>query len=711
MEFLINNPFIAFTIFIIIGFSTYMLTKLIDEIVLNKALKLKHQQMRISTVVKGLKSRITGLTLATLVPMSIVVAFVVIGINPTIDQDNDLLSISTGSDVLSIYEDFNEKLAVNTNNWYDNGLLDFQLEGGIVDTALPFDSITYRTTATSDLTNTYTGGTGSEDYSETNNQVIGVDEMDNVLTDGKFIYTMYGNKIQITFAGIMVDDEFDASLLSLYKTFEYSNEVCDEEQFYPEGMYVDGDHFIVIGNQYNYNCEDYEYPDDDSGENIIPQVYYSWWGYRSSSISVLVYDIANDFELKDEYSLNGYLSGTRKIGDSLYLVTKNSIPFNDEEMVLDDYLPTYEVNGIEVSAKYEDIIYIDGTSPNSFTTFYGIDLSTTQVNMEVILGDSGYNLYVSNDNMYLVGRTYYFWPMMDFFDVEDPVYESKTAILKVAIGNGNVEYKTLGLVEGYMLNQFSMDEYNGYLRVTTTEGWGDETNNRLYVLDEDLKVVSMLENLGKPREQIKSTRFVGNYAYLVTFEQIDPFYVINLTNPNYPVVEGELIIPGYSAYLQPLGEDYILGIGYGDNYGGTNGLKIAIFDVSDKSNPVILGEEAIFDYSEFGWASSTAVYNHKDLLISVEKGLIALPFSTSSWVVTDGYTYDSGILVYNFDFTDGLSYSGFVKHEEGSEEDVYVYKSKFISEYFYTVSNKYIKVSTLELVEEILYSVELNEEE
>ena len=219
----------------------------------------------------------------------------------------------------------------------------------------------------------------------------------------------------------------------------------------------------------------------------------------------------------------------------------------------------------------------------------------------------------------------------------------------------------------------------------------------------------MLENLGKVGETIKSTRFVGDYAYLVTFEQTDPFYVINLSNPLLPIVEGELIIPGYSAYLQPLGENYILGIGYGDSDGGTAGMKIAIFDVSDKSNPVILGEEVIFDYAEHGWANSSATYNHKDLLVSVEKGIIALPFSTSSYHEKDGYSYNSGILVYNIDFTEGLDYSGFVQHELDSKENVYVYKSKFISEYFYTVSNKYIKVSTLLDVEKILYSSELEE--
>ena len=694
MEFFIINPVITFVLFIILGFAVYMLTQLIDEIVLNKALKIKHQQMRIVTITSGIKARISGLTLATLVPMSIVVAFVIIGVNPTIEQSNDLLSISAGADILSIYEEFNEKLAVNDNNWFitDEGFMsrgtDFLVSSNLETT---LDSTT---------------GTGSDDYSLTNNQVFGVDEMDNVLTDGKYIYTMYENKVQITLAGIMVDDEFDPSLIDLYKTFKYSSETCSEEQFYPQGMFVDEDYLIVIGNQYNFNCKDYV---DGEYANID----YYYWGYNSSSIKVLVYDKTDDFELEDEYTMNGYFTGTRKIEDSLYIVSNNYIPFSSDDLVLDDYLPTYEVNGIKVTTNYDDIIYVEGTTPNSFTTFYGIDLGTTQVDMEVILGDSGYNLYVSNENMYLVGSTYYFWPTIDLIidtvTTDDSIYESKTAILKVSIGNGNVEYKTLGLVEGNVLNQFSMDEHNGYLRITTTEGWGEELNNRLYVLNNDLEVVSILENLGKPREQIKSTRFAGDYAYVVTFETTDPFYVINLTDPDNPFVQGELSIPGYSAYLQPLGDTIVLGIGYGDNRGGTNGLKIALFDVSDPENPVTLGEDIIYDYLEHGWAFSSATYNHKDLLVSVEKGIIALPFSNYNYSTEDGYTYNSGILVYNFNYTDGLIYSGYVQHDQDSSENIYVYKSKFISEYFYTISNEYIKVSTLLDVETILYSSSLKD--
>ena len=127
MEFLINNPFIVFVLLIIIGFSTYMVSKIVDEIKLNSALSLKHKRMRITNVFKGVKTRIAGMTLATLVPMSIVVAFVVIGSNPTITQNNDLLSITSGSDIFSIYNDFNDKLGDSTYDgliWRSTGMFE-----------------------------------------------------------------------------------------------------------------------------------------------------------------------------------------------------------------------------------------------------------------------------------------------------------------------------------------------------------------------------------------------------------------------------------------------------------------------------------------------------------------------------------------------------------------------------------------------------------
>ena len=710
MLFLINNPGIAFILLVIIGFTVLMGVKIFEEIKLNGALSLKQRQMRISSPIKSFKTRIALLSSATLAPVAAVIIVVSVAMNPQVLPAGNLVTVRSADDILEIYTDFQDKMSssydtygwgLRSDKFGSIGAPEGTLDGGY------------------DLTND--GGEqnldeGSSDYSKTNIQVEGVDEMDNVLTDGKYIYTMLYNKVQITLAYTTVDGP---EVLNLYKTFEFSSDICNEESFYPQGMYVDDDYLIIIGNQYNYECKYYEPGSDEDdgkdeggetpdGEIVMPDYY----GYRDSShIKILVFDKSNDFELQDEYLMNGYFTGTRKIDNNLYIVTNNYIPFYDEEVDIDYYLSEYEVNGQVTKAKYEDVVYIEGANPNSFTTFYGIDLDTTEVDMETILGDSGYNLYVSNENIYLVGSVYYFWPMTEYVDVEEPVYESKTAIMKVAVDDGDVEYVGTGTIRGYALNQFSIDEHDGYLSITTTEGWGADTNNRLYILDEDLAVVSVLENLGKPNEQIKSTRFVGNYAYLVTFEQIDPFYIINLTDPTAPVVEGELEIPGFSTYLQQLGEDFMLGIGYGDNRGGTQGLKISIYDISDKSNPLVF-DEIIFDYSEHGWASSTVTYNHKDLLVSLSKGIIALPFSVYSFG-DSGYSYSSGILVYNIDLETGFTFNGYVTHAVDSADadsayDVYVYKSKFIDNYFYTVSNKYIKVSTIEDTETILYSTDLD---
>jgi uncharacterized secreted protein with C-terminal beta-propeller domain len=423
-------------------------------------------------------------------------------------------------------------------------------------------------------------------------------------------------------------------------------------------------------------------------------------------MSAKVYSIADDFELMTEYTFSGNFLGTRKIDDELFIVTNSYIPLYDEEINVDDYLPEYEVNNQLTTVPYEEIKYVEGVNPNSFTTFYGIDLSEEAVNTEVILGDGGYNLYVSEDNMYLAGRI---WNYIAFADeiVNPEVSETQTAIIKVKIDGADLTFDTYGTVGGYTLNQFSMDEQNGVLRIATTTGsWGTDINNRVFILNDELEVIGKVEGLGKPGETIKSVRFVGDYGYVVTFEQTDPFYVIDLSDNTNPEVLGELEITGFSSYLQPLGDDFMLGIGFGDSKGGTRGIKISVYDITDKTNPVVF-DEVIYDYSEFGYAYSSVTYNHKDLLVNLSKGLISLPFSSYNYN-NDDYEYNSGILVFGFDEEVGLSVKGYVQHEINSEEDVYVYKSKFISDYFYTISNKYIKVSTINDPVNILNSIDLD---
>lgn len=694
MSVILNNPMLIILIVIGIGATIVLATKYFEEYGLNKQLHLKQRSMRIKGA--NLSSKKSLLGAAALAPAFLVVIGLFVAANINTPENGTFLKIESSDDIFDIYERFNGR---SSGSWLRGEF--FALE----ETA---DMETDAPTNDAGGEDDYSKGSGSDDYSETNNQVEGVDEYDNVVTDGKYIYTMNGGKIQVTLA---FTQEYGIQGFGKLHEIEFNQEYVDCNSTYvsPIGMYADGERLVVIASEYfYYNWECYQ--EDDSK----PYVDY-WYGNDSNGIKVFVFEVET-WDLEDEYTLNGYFVGTRKIGDDLYVITNKYLPLHDDSIDLDDFLPHYEVNEQIVKADYEDIVYNDGTNPNTFTTFYGIDLSTTEVDMEVVLGDSGYNLYVSENNMYLVGSVYYFWPESIIATDEEPVYEPKTAIMKVAIGDGNVEYKAIGYVDGYTLNQFSMDEYDGHLRITTTSGWwGSEINNRLFVLDQDLKVVGKLEGLGKPGETIRSTRFVGEYAYVVTFEQTDPFYVINVSDPTNPVKEGELEIPGFSTYLQPLGNDYMLGIGFDadEDTGWTTGIKIQIYDISDKANPTVF-DTITFPYSdfdEFGWSWSwtSVTYNHKDLLLDLNKGIIAFPFSSNYYTEQGEYQYNSGILVYNIDLENGFSedYS-FVQHETDSEDYTYVYKAKFINDtngtedtsddtlYFYTISNKYMTVHNLE---------------
>ncbi len=696
MLFLINNPIILFFVVLIVGFMVFMIRKIINEFNLNRMLREKHGVMRVGNPDKGFKKRIGLLASTALAPVAVVAIILSVGTSNRVTPAGDILDVHNGTEVIELYESFQSKMST-----YDlfNGFGFIQR-----DEMESIDSVPQEALDDSIVNAIYTSSGGSDDYSGTNNQVIGVDEMDNVVTDGKYMYSIHQNKVQVTLA-YTVEDGADA--LSTYTEISYIDEETNCPTGYSvQGLYVDEEYLVVVGSEYEYECE--EYADGVDLDAYYEYLYIDYWQGYNDNVKVYVYDKEDGLSLENEYTISGNLIGTRKIDDDLYVVTSQNLPLNDDNINVDEYLPYYEVSGVKVETEYEDIVYVDGTSPNSFTTFYALDLDHGQVDMEVILGDSGYNLYVSTNNIYLVGNIYYFAPFSDLLNVEEPVSDTKTAILKISITGASVEYASLGVVTGYTLNQFSMDEENGYLRIATTTGWwGSDINNRIFILDEDLNEVSRIENLGKPGETIKSVRFVGDYGYIVTFEQTDPFYIINLSDPEAPFKEGELEIPGFSSYLQPLNNNYMLGIGFGDNNGGTNGLKISIYDISDKTNPVVF-DEVIFDYEEFGWAHSTATYEHKDLLVSLSKGIIALPFSTYSYTVEDGYGYNSGILVYDFDEVDGMTFAGYVQHDSDTNEEVYVYKSKFIENFFYTFSNKYIKVSTIDDPENIINEISID---
>ena len=203
-----------------------------------------------------------------------------------------------------------------------------------------------------------------------------------------------------------------------------------------------------------------------------------------------------------------------------------------------------------------------------------------------------------------------------------------TLIHQFSLDDGTgATYVASGEVEGRLLNQFAMSEYNGDLRVaTTTDNWGnfgDQSESTVYVLrpnGTDLEQISSISGLGKG-EQIYSVRFIDDVGYVVTFRQVDPLYVLDLSDPANPVLDGELKIPGYSAYLHPVGDGLLLGVGQdATDEGRTTGTQLSLFDVSDPANPQRISTLPIGGQSEVEW-------DHRAFLFWEPDGTIVLPVS------------------------------------------------------------------------------------
>lgn len=271
-------------------------------------------------------------------------------------------------------------------------------------------------------------------------------------------------------------------------------------------------------------------------------------------------------------------------------------------------------------------------------------------NSTAVLG-GGENVYCNTENLYVTSGRFEETisskdgAVAEIFMIDDSAIYT-TEILKFDISNEKIQYKTKGKVNGTALNQFSVDEYNGYLRIATTTGNFQNAKNNLYVLDEAMVIVGMVEGLAKG-ETIKSVRFMGDTGYVVTFEQTDPLFVIDLKDPQNPEVLGELKIPGFSNYLHPVTENYLLGIGVnGDDSDAGDGMKVSLFDVSDKKNPKEVAKFEVLPQENtgnlWGYLESVAFYDHKAVCWDSKNLTMYIPYRmTTEYMHTEDNSYRS----------------------------------------------------------------------
>lgn len=477
-----------------------------------------------------------------------------------------------------------------------------------------------------------TGEDGEENaHSETNVQVDGIDEGDIIKTDGNRIYYIRNSYLTV----VEVNDGVMTTIL---------NQSYNDDNGHYRELYLTDDNLIVIGNAYNY-----------SDTHARPETDYMWYPHYGGDTTVDVYD-KETLTREDAFTLSGTITTTRLKDDVLYVVTSDHV-YMDED---DDIRPTFTKNDDTIVPDYEDIFYIEDLPTETFTILSTIDLEDKALDYTIFLGLSYWNqVYMSHEGIYLA--TTYYDPTVD--DGNDDTttnwldYQKSIVIHYDIQDDGTLDYFGQAEYAGRIINQFAMDEHRGMLRLVTTEGWGDDVVNRLYVFEkttEDgetsfVRRALLDEGIGKPRETVRSVRFNGDAVTVVTFEQTDPFYTINLEDPDNPIIQGELEITGFSTYQHPWEANRVIGIGYETNDDGqVIGLKLALYDTSDPDNPIVINDPLILLNEDNNWQYAEALFNHKAILVSNAYGFIG--FSINAYRYTeDGYTFVSDYMVFSID--------------------------------------------------------------
>ncbi len=476
-------------------------------------------------------------------------------------------------------------------------------------------------------------------YSTTNVQVTGVDEPDIVKTDGKHIYlsSLYWRynlniinayppenlsfltNISVKGNLLLVPEKHVLLVLDYGKVTAY--DVSDPK--HPEklwkidinGSYVDarlfnGTLYLITRKSVNYY-------------NPCPVIPIVKEGIPFTVRCVDIYHPVIPIEVESTYHVLMIEPETGKIKHSVSFVgsSRTTVYMNENHIYIANYYRKSEykifitmlkdagAQGVLPKELVDEITKLDS---------YDIIDQAKYIQLQYVL--QKYMASLSNDEQMKLQND-----LRNFLEKTKDKYKrmfEKTIITKIR--TNDLKILTTGSVPGRLLNQFAMDEYNGYLRVAVTVGgqwWNTEgAENDLYVLDSNMNTISEVKGFGLD-ERIYAVRFVGEKAYIVTFRQTDPFFVMDLSDPLHPKIVGELKIPGYSSYLHPINETLVLGIGKEEAY-----VKISLFDVSNPENPQELDKYTLEEY----W--SDILKTHHAFLIDPENKIFFVPGGKGGYV-------------------------------------------------------------------------------
>ena len=499
-------------------------------------------------------------------------------------------------------------------------------------------------------------------YSRTNNQVENVEEGDIVTTDGKFIYRL--DEKEITIVDVQNPEQMkNVATISL--------EDSNNEELYLSEMYIKDNKLIVIAEK---NAIYTEIVDTDGNTSKT-------MNNCQNSTLIIIYNVEdkNNIKKEREVEVDGFYISSRLVDNNFYLIASQRVFYNNTKN-LEECKPSYKdstISGDKIYKSYNDIYYFPENISNCYSNVVSLDIfKNEQAQVYSFLG-AGEKIYMNRENLYITHAKY---------GNTENMNEQCTEIYKIKLNNQELQYGGVATVKGTIINQFAMDDSNGYFKIATTR-WLDEKerSNNLYVFDKELHQVGQLENLAEG-ESIYSVRFMQNRVYLVTYKTMDPLFVIDLTEPTEPKVLGELKIQGVSQYLHPYDENHLIGIGKNTIEKNGNaiekGMKISLFDVTDVTNPV---EQYSVNIGESG-TFSEILYNHKVFCYYKDKNIVAIPIS----IIEKGkYTFE-GAIFYQIDLENGIIEKGRIADNRRKDYKNRIDRIIFIEDNFYTISRSTI---------------------
>jgi hypothetical protein len=568
------------------------------------------------------------------------------------------------------------------------------------------------------------------EVSSTNNQVAGVDEADIVKTDGKYLYVVSKGVLHVL-ASWPADSTHEVSQVKLPGSAR--------ELLLKDGRAVV---FTAINPKSGAKPCTYGYDCDFIGDG--------------SSTSIVVLDVSVPEQPRQlrQIDVSGSLLTARRIGDTVHAVfsdgpvspavvprlnpvglarcgvTQEEIDTAFEELSAQNEaslaaldfrapVPTFRdslpMNGVREQCQgfYAAAIQEGG----AYASLLSFALSNEEpFTTSTIVSRPG-AIYVSDDSLYIAVR--------EQTRTTTSYSTSETSVVhRFAIGASpsDTRYAASGRVRGHALNQFAMDEWQGSLRIATTDGRvpSATVKSNLSVLQQtghELRIVGRVENIA-PKEDIRSVRFAGPRGYVVTFKKTDPLFVFDLADPTAPRIAGELKIPGFSTYMQALDDGHLLTIGYDAADQGSfayfQGVLLQIFDVSNPAQPTLAHKEVIGTRG----SSSEALTNHLAFNYFAPKKLLALPMTIcegadgASGQFGNVMTF-SGLMLYDIDVSTGFHERGRVAHPTlltgagpssydstrcsnwWSDASSAVQRSVFMDDYVYSIATDVVRVQSL----------------